>query len=180
MLGKHFACRFKDSEARIRSKAKLQRWPHSQSLVLSPLSSHVLLWVAVLWLPVLIVSYQPHWLMRDLVLQLCTAPFPTQGLPTSGAACLASSACVCAQSLPSCLTLSDPLDCGPPGSSVPEFSRQEYWSGLPCPPAGNLPNPWIEPKSPGSPALQVDSLLRSRQGGPFAVSCFPLLSSTDI
>ena len=51
MLGKHFACRFKDSEASIRSKAKLQRWPHSQSVVLSPLSSHILLWVAVLWLP---------------------------------------------------------------------------------------------------------------------------------
>ena len=128
----------------------------------------------------LILSYQPHWLTRDLVSQLCTAPFPAQGLPPSGAACLASSACVCAQSLPSCLTLSDPLDCGPPGSSVPEFSRQEYWSGLPCPPAGNLPNPWIEPKSPGSRALQVDSLLMSHQGGPFAVPCFPLLSSTDI
>ena len=25
------------------------------------------------------------------------------------------------------------------------FSRQEYWSGLPCPPSGNLPNPEIEP-----------------------------------
>ena len=35
------------------------------------------------------------------------------------------------------------------------FSRQEYWSGLPCPPPGDLPNPGIEP---GSPALQVDSL----------------------
>ena len=29
-------------------------------------------------------------------------------------------------------------------------SRQEYWSGLPCPPPGDLPNPGIEP---GSPAL---------------------------
>ena len=36
------------------------------------------------------------------------------------------------------------------------FSRQEYWSGLPCPPPGDLPNPGIEPRSP---ALQVDSLL---------------------
>ena len=26
-----------------------------------------------------------------------------------------------------------------------EFSRQEYWSGLPCPPSGDLPNPGIEP-----------------------------------
>ena len=30
------------------------------------------------------------------------------------------------------------------------FSRQEYWSGLPCPPPGDLPDPGIEP---GSPAL---------------------------
>ena len=29
------------------------------------------------------------------------------------------------------------------------FSRQEYWSGLPCPPAGDLPNPGIKPGSPG-------------------------------
>ena len=33
------------------------------------------------------------------------------------------------------------------------FSRQEYWSGLPFPPAGDLPNPGIEPTSPVSPAL---------------------------
>ena len=36
-----------------------------------------------------------------------------------------------------------------------EFPRQEYWSGLPLPPPGDLPDPGIEP---GSPALQVDSL----------------------
>ena len=34
-----------------------------------------------------------------------------------------------------------------------EFSRQEYWSGLPCPPPGDLPHPVIEPKSLTSPAL---------------------------
>ena len=33
------------------------------------------------------------------------------------------------------------------------FSRQEYWSGLPCPPPGGLPDPGMEPKSPKSPAL---------------------------
>ena len=37
------------------------------------------------------------------------------------------------------------------------FSGQEYWSGLPCPPPGALPNPRMEPTSPFSPALQVDS-----------------------
>ena len=30
-----------------------------------------------------------------------------------------------------------------------EFCRQEYWSGLPCPPPGYLPNPRIKPRSPG-------------------------------
>ena len=38
------------------------------------------------------------------------------------------------------------------------FSRQEYWSGWPCPPPGDLPNPGIEP---AAPAQQVDSLLLS-------------------
>ena len=47
-----------------------------------------------------------------------------------------------------------------------EFSRQGYWSGLPCPPPGDLPNPGIEPESPASPALQEDSLLLSHRGNP--------------
>ena len=54
------------------------------------------------------------------------------------------------------------------------FSRQEYWSGLPCPPTGDLPDPGIEPRPP---ALQADSLpseppgklglrmVKSQQGG---------------
>ena len=29
-----------------------------------------------------------------------------------------------------------------------EISRQEYWSGLPCPPPGEIPDPGIEPESP--------------------------------
>ena len=38
------------------------------------------------------------------------------------------------------------------------FSRQEYCSGLPCPPPGELPDPGIEPAAPVAPALQADSL----------------------
>ena len=38
------------------------------------------------------------------------------------------------------------------------FSRQEYWSGLPCPPPGDLPEPGMEPVFLVSPELQVDSL----------------------
>ena len=37
-----------------------------------------------------------------------------------------------------------------------EFSRQEYWIGLPIPSPGDFPDPGIEPRSP---ALQADSLL---------------------
>ena len=44
-----------------------------------------------------------------------------------------------------------------------EFSRQEYWSGLPFPSPGDLPNPGIEP---GSPTLQVDSLPSEPPGMP--------------
>ena len=43
------------------------------------------------------------------------------------------------------------------------FSRQEYWSGLPFPSPGNLPDPGIEP---GSPAMQADSLPFEPPGKP--------------
>ncbi len=43
------------------------------------------------------------------------------------------------------------------------FPRQEYWSGLPFPSPGDLPNPGIEP---GSPALQADALPSEPPGKP--------------
>jgi len=46
------------------------------------------------------------------------------------------------------------------------FSREEYWSRSPCPPAGDLPNLGIEPVSPVAPALHMDSLRLSHQGSP--------------
>ena len=46
-----------------------------------------------------------------------------------------------------CLTLWDPMDCSLPGSSSMGFSRPEYWSGLPFPSPGDLPDPGIEPGS---------------------------------
>ena len=76
---------------------------------------------------------------------------------------LVTCACTHAKSLQSCPTLCDPMDRSPPGSSDMGFSRQEYWSGLPCPPPGDLPNPGMEPRSP---ALQEDSLPLSHQGTP--------------
>ena len=48
------------------------------------------------------------------------------------------------------------------------FSRQEYWSGLPLPSPGDLPNLEIEP---GSPALQADSLPSEPQGEPKILCC---------
>ena len=49
------------------------------------------------------------------------------------------------------------------------FSRQEYWSGLPCPPPGDLPDPEIEPRSP---ALQADSLPYEPPGKPVTPSMY--------
>ena len=66
------------------------------------------------------------------------------------------------------------MDCSPPGSSIHgilqarilewvaiSFSRQEYWSGLPFPSPGDLPDPGIKP---GSPALQADTLTSEPPG----------------
>ena len=44
------------------------------------------------------------------------------------------------------------------------FSQQEYWSGLPCSPPGDLPDPGIELASLLSPELQADSLPPEPQG----------------
>ena len=62
------------------------------------------------------------------------------------------------------LTLCDPLDCSPSGSSVHGiFFRQEYWSRFSFPPPRDFSNTGIESMSPESPALQADSLPLSHQ-----------------
>ena len=59
-----------------------------------------------------------------------------------------------ARSLQSCLTLCDPVVLLAPLHMAPgTCTRQEYWSGLPCPPPGNLPDPGIKSTSLISPAL---------------------------
>ena len=68
--------------------------------------------------------------------------------------------CVCAQLCP---TLCAPLDHTPPVSLSMEFSRQEYWSGLPFPSSGDLPNRGMELRFP---ALQADSLPSNPPGSP--------------
>ena len=55
----------------------------------------------------------------------------------------------------SCPTLSNPMDCSPPGSSIHGILQEEHWSRLPSPSPGDLSNPVIEPRSP---ALQADAL----------------------
>ena len=70
---------------------------------------------------------------------------------------------LCAQSLSRVRLFATPrtIICQAPLSMG--FSRQEYWSRLPCPPPGDLPNPGIKPRSP---TLQADSLLSEAPGKP--------------
>ena len=65
----------------------------------------------------------------------------------------------------SCLSLETPwtVVCQAPLSLG--FSRQEYWSGLPCPSPGDLPDPEIKP---GSPELKADSLPSEPTGKPLS------------
>ena len=69
-----------------------------------------------------------------------------------------------AKLLQSPLTLCDPWTVAHQALLPMGFSRHEYWSGLPCPPPGDLPDPRIEPMSPAALALQVDSLPLSHRG----------------
>ena len=78
--------------------------------------------------------------------------------------CVCVCVCVCVLVTQSCLTLCDPMECSPLASSVHwRFSRQEYWSGLPFPPPGDLPNSGIKPRYP---TLQENSLLSEPPGKP--------------
>ena len=78
-----------------------------------------------------------------------------------GKKCCAAVMCLFPQSCP---TLCDPMDCSPQGSSVHGDSPgKNTGSQLPCPSAGDLPNPGIIPRSP---PLQVDSLPAESPGKP--------------
>ena len=52
------------------------------------------------------------------------------------------------------LTLCDPMDCTYQAPLSLGFSRQQYWSGLPCPHPGDCPNPEIKSMSLMSPVLE--------------------------
>ena len=70
-------------------------------------------------------------------------------------------AAAAAKSFQSCPTLCDPMDYSLPGSYVHGIFQARYWSELPFPSPGDLPDPGIEPESP---ALQADSLPTELQG----------------
>ena len=87
--------------------------------------------------------------------------------------------CVCGLVAKSCPTLATPWTVACQVLLFMGFPRQEYWSGLPFPSPGTLPNPGIEP---GSPALQADSLPTELRGKPhiFAYICFLLNSIREL
>ena len=105
-------------------------------------------------------------------LRLSAAPSPTCQLTLS--VCpelpllrvkMESLSCVCLLATPWPVAHQAPLSMG--------FSRQEYWSRVPCPPPGDFPDPGTEP---GSPALQADSLPSELPGKPPAQMAATLLS----
>ena len=71
--------------------------------------------------------------------------------------------CVCVLVTWSYPTLGDPMDVACQAPLSMEFSKQEYWSGLPFPSPGHLPNPGVEP---GFPTLQADPLPSEPLGKP--------------
>ena len=76
--------------------------------------------------------------------------------------CMCVCVCVCVCVLLSCVRLFvTPWTAAHQAPLSIEFSRQEYWNGLPYPSPGDHPDPGIKP---GSPALQADSLSLSHQG----------------
>ena len=68
------------------------------------------------------------------------------------------SLCMHVLGIQSCPTLCNLMNCNTPSFTV--FSKQAYQSALPFPSPGDLPNPGIEP---GSPTLQLDSVLKTAE-----------------
>ena len=66
---------------------------------------------------------------------------------------LVTDECMHAKLLQSCLTLCDPMDPSPPGSSVHGILQARILEWVACPPLGDLPNPGTEPVYLMSPAL---------------------------
>ena len=67
---------------------------------------------------------------------------------------------LCAQSLQLCLTLCNPMDCSPQAHLSMGFFRQDYWSRMQFPPAGDLPEP-------GTKIMSLESLMSPALVGGF-------------
>ena len=89
--------------------------------------------------------------MGALVLSMASLPVLKRALVPLGEPQLTTH--MFGKSLQSCLTLCNSIDRNPPGSSVHWILQGEYWSGLPCPPLGDLPDPEIKPTSLMYPAI---------------------------
>ena len=117
-------------------------------------------------------GFSVHGILQSRILEWAAIPFsrgssrPRDQTQTS---CIAGrlftvwitrEACVLCLVAQSCLTLHDPMDCSPPGSSVHGYSPGKN-TGEVCPLPGDLPNLGIKPRYP---ALQADSLLSEPPG----------------
>ena len=123
-------------------------------------------------------SFQELWMIHGIIyLFVCLMSFYLKGCilyfiwKDFIILCSSYHVCVCAKSLQSCLILCTPRTVA---SQVPPymgFSRQDYWSGLPCPPLGDLPHPGTESESLMSLHWQAGSL-------PLAPPESPIISSS--
>ena len=91
-----------------------------------------------------IIKYILQWCCWCMFLaESMTANWPLQAIGRENQVliswCYHGALCICAESLQSCLTLCDPMDCSCQAPLSMGFSRREYWSELPCPPPGDLP-----------------------------------------
>ena len=80
---------------------------------------------------------------------------------------LSTPSCNCESVTQPCPTLCNTMDYSPTGSSVHGILQAEYWSGLPFPSSGDLPNPGIKPRSP---AWQTASLPSEPPGKPLLIT----------
>ena len=79
----------------------------------------------------------------------------------------------------SCSSLSDPVDCSPPGSSVHEVSQARTLDGLPFPPPGELPGPGTEPTPLAAPALSGRVFPTASAGEPTGMLLFSPYVASD-
>ena len=102
-----------------------------------------LLWIVLLW------PFVYEFLCERMFAVLLGINKPTSGITR----CDEQSARVCAKSLSRVQFFTTPWTVACQASLSMIFSRQEYWSGFPCPPPEDFPNPGTKPLSLSSPAL---------------------------